>query len=42
MIQIEIDKSRINTFISFEEDKSIGLRPDKWNKKKPKELKVLQ
>ena len=42
MIQIEIDKSRINTFISLEEDKSIGLRPDKWNKKKPKELKVLQ
>ena len=39
---IEIDKSRINTFISLEEDKSIGLRPDKWNKKKPKELKVLQ
>ena len=23
---IEIDKSRINTFISLEEDKSIGLR----------------
>ena len=39
---IEIDKSRINTFISLEEDKSIGLRSDKWNKKKPKELKVLQ
>ena len=39
---IEIDKSRINTFISLEEDKSIGLRPDKWNKKKSKELKVLQ
>ena len=39
---IEIDKTRMNSFISLEEDKSIELRPDKWNKKKPKELQVLQ
>lgn len=40
--EIEIDKTRMNTFISIEEDKSIELRPNKWNKKKPKELQVLQ
>ena len=34
---IKIDKSIINTFIYSEEDKSIELRPDKWNKKKTKE-----
>jgi len=36
---IEIDKSTKNTFISLEEDKSFGLRPDKWNKKNQKNLK---
>ena len=39
---IEIDKSKMNTFISLEEDKSIELRPDKWNKKKQKDLQILQ
>ena len=39
---IDYDKTRVNTFISIEEDKSFGVRPDKWNKRKPKEQVILQ
>ena len=40
--EIDIDNTRKNSFISIQEDKSIDIRPDKWNKKKPKELQALQ
>jgi len=38
---IDCDKTQ-DTFISIERDKSFFVRPDKWNKKKPKEQIILQ
>ena len=39
---IEFDETGVNTFVSIEEDKIIGVRPDRWNQKKSKDKQIIQ
>ena len=42
MNPIDIDNTGINAVISLEEDKNIGVRPIRWNKKKSKEYQIFK